>query len=77
VAKSGESVPKLIWFQFAESAEGGRLGIYSTPGAAKVSRIRRHAQVSLNLDSEGNGSGIIVVGGRHQGEHRQGVDHTV
>jgi PPOX class probable F420-dependent enzyme len=33
------------------------------PGAAKVRHIANHPRVSLNLDSDGNGSGIIVVGG--------------
>ena len=33
------------------------------PGAAKVGHIRRHPQVSLNLDSDGNGGGIVVIGG--------------
>ena len=33
------------------------------PQAAKVAHIKAHPQVSLNLDSDGNGGGIIVVGG--------------
>lgn len=32
-------------------------------GAAKVRHIQAHPRVSLNLDSDGNGAGIIVVGG--------------
>ena len=59
VAKSGLPVPRLIWF-FLEDSE---LSLYSLPSAAKVAHIRRHSQVSLNLDSDGQGSGIIVVGG--------------
>ncbi|BBX04323.1 PPOX class F420-dependent oxidoreductase [Mycolicibacterium moriokaense] len=59
VAKSGQPVPKLIWFYF----DGSDVFIYSEPGAAKVRHIRNHPRVSLNLDSDGNGSGIIVVGG--------------
>lgn len=59
VAKSGQPVPRLIWFYF----DGARLTVYSMPGAAKVAHIRAHPQVSLNLDSDGNGGGIIVVGG--------------
>ena len=58
IAKSGLPVPRLIWFHFDGSA------IYLTmPGAAKVAHIRRHPQVSLNLDSDGNGGGIVVVAG--------------
>ena len=33
------------------------------PGAAKVAHIKARPRVSLNLDSDGNGAGIIVVGG--------------
>jgi len=59
VTKSGLPVPRLIWFYF----DGAELSIYTLPTAAKVAHIRRHPQVSLNLDSDGQGSGIIVVGG--------------
>ncbi|OBF80564.1 PPOX class F420-dependent oxidoreductase [Mycobacterium sp. 852002-51163_SCH5372311] len=59
VAKSGQPVPRLIWFYF----DGTTLRVYSMPQAAKVAHIKARPQVSLNLDSDGNGGGIIVVGG--------------
>lgn len=59
VAKSGQPVPRLVWFFF----DGTDIMVYTEPGAAKVRHIRNHPQVSLNLDSDGNGGGIIVVGG--------------
>lgn len=59
VAKSGQPVPKLVWFYF----DGADVIVYTMPSAAKVRHIRAHPRVSLNLDSDGNGSGIIVVGG--------------
>lgn len=59
VAKSGQPVPRLVWFYF----DGADVIIYSEPDAAKVRHIRNHPRVSLNLDSDGNGSGIIAVGG--------------
>jgi PPOX class probable F420-dependent enzyme len=59
VAKSGQPVPRLIWFYF----DGAKLTVYSMPQAAKVAHIKAHPQVSLNLDSDGNGAGIIVIGG--------------
>jgi PPOX class probable F420-dependent enzyme len=59
VAKSGQPVPKLIWFYF----DGAAVVIYSMPDAAKVAHVRRHPRVSLNLDSDGNGNGIVVIGG--------------
>ena len=59
VAKSGQPTPRLIWFYF----DGTDLIVYSMPHAAKVSHIKARPQVSLNLDSDGNGGGIVVVGG--------------
>ena len=59
VAKSGQPVPRLVWFYF----DGKELTVYSMPNAAKVRHVKAHPRVSLNLDSDGNGAGIIVVGG--------------
>ena len=62
VAKSGQPVPRLVWFYF----DGTKLTVYSMPQAGKVAHIKAHPQVSLNLDSDGNGGGIIVIGGMLQ-----------
>ena len=51
VAKSGQPVPRLVWFYFDGT------------DAAKVRHIQNHPRVSVNLDSDGNGAGIITVGG--------------
>lgn len=59
VAKSGQPVPKLVWFYF----DGADVVVYTEPNSAKVRHIRSHPRVSLNLDSDGNGGGIIVLGG--------------
>ncbi|MGO9156106.1 TIGR03667 family PPOX class F420-dependent oxidoreductase [Mycobacterium sp.] len=59
VSKSGQPVPRLIWFYF----DGADLVVYSMPQAAKVAHIKARPQVSLNLDSDGNGGGVIVVAG--------------
>ncbi|MCX2932506.1 TIGR03667 family PPOX class F420-dependent oxidoreductase [Mycobacterium sp. CVI_P3] len=59
VAKSGQPVPKLVWFYF----DGTDIVVYTEPNTAKVRHIRAHPRVSLNLDSDGNGGGIIVIGG--------------
>ena len=60
VAKSGQPVPKLVWFYF----DGTALFVYSEPTAAKVRHVGAHPQVSLNLDSDGSGGGIVVIGGQ-------------
>jgi PPOX class probable F420-dependent enzyme len=59
VAKSGQPVPRLVWFYF----DGADVIVYSMPNAAKVRHVEAHPRVSLNLDSDGNGAGIIIVGG--------------
>jgi PPOX class probable F420-dependent enzyme len=59
VAKSGQPVPRLVWFVF----DGKELAIYTMPNAAKVAHIKAHPRLSLNLDSDGNGRGIVAVGG--------------
>ena len=59
VAKSGQPVPKLVWFYL----DGSDVIVYSEPNAAKVRHIKNHPRVSLNLDSDGSGAGIIIVGG--------------
>jgi PPOX class probable F420-dependent enzyme len=59
VAKSGQPVPRLVWFFF----DGSSLIVYTMPSAAKVRHARNHPAVSLNLDSDGHGGGIIAIGG--------------
>jgi PPOX class probable F420-dependent enzyme len=59
VAKSGQPVPRLVWFYF----DGSDVIVYSEANAAKVRHIKARPRVSLNLDSDGNGAGTIIVGG--------------
>ena len=59
VAKSGQPVPRLVWFFF----DGKDVTVYSMPDAAKVKHVKAHPRVSLNLDSNGQGSGVVAVGG--------------
>jgi PPOX class probable F420-dependent enzyme len=58
VTESGEPVPRLVWFYFG----GADFTVYSTPQAAQVVHIAQRPHVSLNLDSDGNGYGIVVTG---------------
>jgi PPOX class probable F420-dependent enzyme len=59
VAKSGQPVPRLVWFFF----DGNDVTVYSMPNAGKVAHIKARPRVSLSLDSDGNGAGVVVVGG--------------
>ena len=59
VAKSGQPVPRLVWFFF----DGTEVTVYSMPKAAKIAHIKGRPQVSLNLDSDGKGRGTVVVAG--------------
>ena len=59
VTKSGQPVPRLLFFHF----DGHEVTVYSMPNAAKVAHIKARPRVSLNLDSDGNGSGVVVVAG--------------
>lgn len=59
VAKSGQPVPRLVWFFF----DGADVFVYTEPKAAKVRHIAAQPRVSLNLDSDGNGGGVVAVGG--------------
>ena len=59
VAKSGQPVPRLVWFFF----DGKHVTVYSMPNAAKIAHVKARPQVSLNLDSDGNGRGTVVVAG--------------
>src|SRR4051794_24524310 len=59
VAKSGQPVPRLVWFFF----DGQEVTVYSMPRAAKIAHITARPRVSLNLDSDGHGTGTVVVAG--------------
>ena len=57
--ESGQPVPRLVWFFF----DGKDVTVYSMPKAAKIAHIKARPRVSLNLDSDGNGRGTVVVAG--------------
>lgn len=59
VAKSGQPVPRLVWFYF----DGTDVIVYTMPEAGKVRHIKNNPLVSLNLDSDGGDRGVIVIGG--------------
>jgi PPOX class probable F420-dependent enzyme len=59
VARSGQPVPRLVWFFF----DGTDVVVYTQPEAGKVRHITNNPLVSLNLDSDGGDRGVIVIGG--------------
>ena len=58
VAESGQPVPRLVWFYFG----GADLTVYSTPQGPQIAHITERPHVSMNLDSDGHGYGIVVTG---------------
>lgn len=60
VASSGIPMPMLVWFLF----DGHTLTVYSQPPTARVRHVLDRPEVSLHLDSDGVGSGLLIVGGR-------------
>ena len=59
VAPTGVPEPMLMWFCF----DGTSIVVYSPPRASRVTHVFQHPEVSLNLESDGMGSGIVVVAG--------------
>ena len=51
--------PRPVWFVW----DGESFLIYSEPGTHKLEHIRRHAQVSLHLNSDEEGGDIVVFNG--------------
>ena len=60
VASTGMPAPALMWFYF----DGATFTVYSPPRAGRVTHVFEHPEVSLHLESDGGGRGIVVVGGK-------------
>ena len=72
VDNSGTPVPMLVWFRF----DGATVTVYSQPHASRITHVFAHPQVSLHLESDGIGSGIVIIGGR-AAVTAEGVDPRV
>jgi PPOX class probable F420-dependent enzyme len=59
VRADGLPQPSLVWFLW----DGESFLLYSRPRTQKLRNIRRRPLVSLHLDSDGVGSGVVVVAG--------------
>jgi PPOX class probable F420-dependent enzyme len=55
--KNGSPQPRPVWFLW----DGETFLIFSQPKAHKVSHIKNHTQVALNLDSADFGEDIVVI----------------
>ena len=60
VAPTGVPVPMLVWFGF----DGTHLTVYTQPRTSRVMHVFDHPEVSLHLESDGLGSGLVIIGGR-------------
>ena len=60
VAPTGVPAPMLTWFFF----DGADFTVYSPPRASRVTHVFEHPEVTLHLESDGIGGGIVLVGGR-------------
>lgn len=59
VGGDGTPQPSPVWFLW----DGESALIYSQPDTPKIRNIGRHAQVTLNLDGDGDGGDIIILTG--------------
>lgn len=59
VDRYGIPMPTLVWFRF----DGRIFTVYSHPHSARITNVFAHPEVSLNLESDGIGSGLLIVGG--------------
>ena len=53
----GSPQPRPVWFLW----NGKSILIFSQPGAYKVSHIKNHPRVALNLNSDDSGEDIVVI----------------
>lgn len=60
VAPNGVPAPMLTWFCF----DGTSFTLYSPAHANRVTHVFERPEVSLHLESDGVGGGIVAVGGR-------------
>lgn len=56
---AGAPVPVPVWFLW----DGSSFLVYSRPGQPKLASIERNPRVTLNLDSDGRGGDVVVIGG--------------
>jgi PPOX class probable F420-dependent enzyme len=60
VAPTGVPAPMLMWFCF----DGTDFTVYSPARASRVTHVFEHPEVTLHLESNGIGGGIVIVGGK-------------
>ena len=59
VTPSGQPQSSLVWFWW----DGGEFLIYGSRSGPKTPNIQAHPQVSLHLDSNGQGGGVVTIEG--------------
>jgi PPOX class probable F420-dependent enzyme len=59
VRRDGQPQSSYVWFHF----DGTDILVASQPGAAKLRNIRANPKVSLHLDGDGQGGGVLSIEG--------------
>ena len=60
VGRTGRPYPAVVWFLW----DGSTVLVYSLAGARRLSNIERNPRVSLHLDGDGDGGGVVILHGR-------------
>jgi PPOX class probable F420-dependent enzyme len=59
IGRDGTPQPNPVWFLL----EDDEILVYNTPKVNRVNHIKARPQVSLNLNSDADGNGIVVITG--------------
>jgi PPOX class probable F420-dependent enzyme len=73
VRSDGQPQTSPVWFVW----DGESFLIYSMPASRKVPNIRDNPKVSLNLDGDGTGGGIVTIEGRARIDEQAAPVHQV
>jgi PPOX class probable F420-dependent enzyme len=57
VDAEGVPEPNVVWYLWDSTS----ILIYSQPGTRKLRNLERNPRVSLHLDSDGRGGGVLVI----------------
>jgi PPOX class probable F420-dependent enzyme len=73
VRSDGQPQTSPVWFVW----DGETFLIYSMPQSQKVPNVRGNAKVSLNLDGDGTGGGILTIEGQARIDEAAPLAHQI